>query len=193
MSDIVIAGVGGQGIVLASKLVARTALSRGLFVRTSETIGMAQRGGSVVSHIRVGDAVHSPLVVPGTADTLVGFEPGEAVRALPYLRPGGTVVVSARAVPPVTAALTRSRYDGAEMLEYLQRCRPHTVVVDGDAVCARVGSPRVLNTALLGAAAAVGALSFTVEEIEETIRTTLPEKFVQMNVDALRAGAQQAE
>lgn len=194
--DLIIAGVGGQGIVLASKLIARTALAAGCTARTSETIGMAQRGGSVVSHVRVGEAgapVHSPLVPLGSARTVLGFEPGEAVRALPYLAAGGTVVVNARPVPPVTAALTRTEYDGSEMLAYLGRCGPTLVVVDGDAVCAEVGSPKVLNTALLGAAAAAGALGFTVDEIERTIRATMPERFVEMNVRALRAGARQVK
>lgn len=190
-TNLIIAGVGGQGIVLASKLVARTAMRNGLFVRTSETIGMAQRGGSVVSHVRMGEAVYSPLVAPGSAQAVIGFEPGEAVRCLPYLRPGGTVVVNARAVPPVTAALARSVYDGREMLEYLGRCGARLVVIDGDAVCAEVGSPKVLNTALLGAAAAAGAIGFALDEVEATIRATLPERFVEMNVQALRAGARQ--
>lgn len=192
-TDLIIAGVGGQGIVLASKLVARTALRNGVFARTSETIGMAQRGGSVTSHVRMGDTVHAPMVALHSAHALMGFEPGEAVRALPYLRPGGTVIVNARPIPPVTAALTRSEYDGREMLAYLSRCGARLVVIDGDAICAVVGSPKVLNIALLGAAAATGALRFGVGEIEETVRATMPERYVDMNVQALRYGAAQAE
>jgi len=194
-TNLIIAGVGGQGIVLASKLIARTAMRQGLPVRTSETIGMAQRGGSVVTHVRIGgfgEAVHSPLVPVGSAQVLIGFEPGEAVRALPYLMPGGTVVVNTRPIPPVTAALTRSEYDGSEMLEYLGRCGARLIVVDGDAIAAEVGSPKVLNTALLGAAAAAGALGLSVEEVEETIRSTMPERFVEMNVLSLRCGARHA-
>lgn len=190
-ADIIIAGVGGQGIVLASKLVARAALAKGLFVRTSETIGMAQRGGSVVSHIRIGASVHSPMVAPGAAQAIIGFEPGEAVRALAYLRPGGDVVVSARAIPPVTSALSRSDYDGSEMLAYLERCGARLTVVDGDAVCAEVGSRKVLNTALLGAAAACGALGLSLEELEAAVRETVPARFVEMNVMALKRGASQ--
>ncbi len=190
-TNLILAGVGGQGIVLASKLVARTALARGLAVRTSETIGMAQRGGSVVSHVRIGDAIFSPLVAPGTAETILGFEPGEAVRALPYLKPQGTIVVNARAIPPVTAALTRSDYDGSDMLAYLGRCGARVIVVDGDAVCAGVGSTKVLNSALLGAAAAAGTIGFTVEEVAETMRDSLPARFVEMNIRALQGGAGQ--
>ena len=82
-------GVGGQGVVLASRLIAYAAMEQGDFVRTTETIGMAQRGGSVVSHVRAGEEVHSPLIPAGGADVILAFEPGEAVRCLPYLKEGG--------------------------------------------------------------------------------------------------------
>lgn len=188
-ADIVIAGVGGQGIVLASKLLARAAMRAGLFVRTSETIGMAQRGGSVTSHVRIGEVVHAPMVALGTADALIGFEPGEAVRCLPYLAPGGTIVVDSDPVPPVTAALARGSYDGREMLDFLATCDARVIVVDGRAACEAAGSPKVLNTALLGAAAAAGALGFSVGDLEAVVTESLPERHVAMNVEALRAGA----
>lgn len=187
--NLIFAGVGGQGIVLAAKLVSHAALREGLFVRTAETIGMAQRGGSVVSHVRIGDHVFSPLVPKGTADAILGFEPAEAVRCLSYLRPGGTVVVSDRAVAPVSAALTESSYDGSEMLAYLRGCGNRVVVVDASAVVAAGGSPKVLNTGLLGAAAAAGVLGVCVEEMESVIAEVVPARFVEMNVAALRAGA----
>lgn len=193
-NNLVIAGVGGQGTVLAAKLVARTAMDAGLAVRTSETIGMAQRGGSVVSHVRISDApIASPLMPPGTADTLLGFEPGEAVRCLPFLKPGGTIVVTPHTVAPVAAALTETEYSGSAMIDYLRRCAGRIVVVDGDAVCAEVGSPKVLNVALIGAAAAAGALGLTLEQIEAALRKSLRPKLVDMNVKALHAGAREAE
>ncbi len=131
--SIILAGVGGQGTVLASKLIAKAAQNRGLHVRTAETIGMAQRGGCVVSHVRFGDAVYSPMVPKRSADALIGFEPAEAVRCLPYLKDGGVAVVSGKAVKPVTAALSGSGYDGAEALEYLRGQVSRLIVVDGDA------------------------------------------------------------
>ena len=91
-ANVILAGVGGQGAVLASKLLARAAMGRGLSVKTAETIGMAQRGGSVFSHVRMGEGAHSPLIGRGRADSIVAFEPAEAVRQLPFLRPGGMVV-----------------------------------------------------------------------------------------------------
>lgn len=188
--DLIFCGVGGQGIVLASKLVAQAALDAGLIVHTAETIGMAQRGGSVTSHVRIGAHAHSPLIPLGTAAAIVAFEPAEAVRCLPYLAPGrGAVIVSQRAVPPVTAALARLEYDGAEMLGYLRECGERVIVVDGDAVCTACGSPKVLNTALLGAAAEAGVLGVSASDLERVIRHTLPERFIEMNVQALALGA----
>lgn len=191
--DLIIAGVGGQGIVLASKLIARAALAAGHFVRTSETIGMAQRGGTVVSHVRIGagpDEVASPMVGARSAVAILGFEPGEAVRALPYLAPGGVVIANIRAIPPVTAALARMDYDGREMLEHLAVCDARLVAVDADAVCKAVGSAKVLNVAMLGAAAESGAVGYSVDQFEDVIRTTMPARFVDMNVAALRGGAE---
>lgn len=193
-ANIVIAGVGGQGTVLAAKLVARAAMDAGLSVRTSETIGMAQRGGSVVSHVRISDAsVASPLMPPGGADMLLGFEPGEAVRCLPFLKPGGAVVVNAHTVAPVAAALTDTEYSGPAMIDTLRRCAGRLVVVDGDAICAEVGSPKVLNVALIGAAAAAGALGLTLAQIEAALRKSLRPRLVDMNVRALHAGARESE
>jgi len=192
-ANLVIAGVGGQGTVLAAKLVARAAMDAGLAVRTSETIGMAQRGGSVVSHVRIADTpIASPLMPPGSADTLLGFEPGEAVRCLSLLRPGGTVVVNAHTVAPVAAALAETEYSGPVMIDYLRRCGGRVVVVDGDAICAEIGSPKVLNVALIGAAAATEALGLTIDQIETALRKSLRPKLVDMNVKALHAGARAA-
>jgi indolepyruvate ferredoxin oxidoreductase beta subunit len=192
-ANLVIAGVGGQGTVLAAKLVARAAMDAGLNVRTSETIGMAQRGGSVVSHVRIADTpVASPLMPPGSADTLLGFEPGEAVRCLPFLKPGGTIVVNARTVAPVTAALAQTEYSGETMIDYLRKCGGCIVVIDGDAICAEIGSPKVINVALIGAAAATGALGLTLDNIEDALRKSLRPKLVDMNVKALHAGARAA-
>ena len=114
-------GVGGQGVVLASKLIAYAAMEKGLNVRTSETIGMSQRGGSVVTHVRMGETVHSPMIPKGTADVIMAFEPAEAVRNLSYLKEDGVMVVDKKAVKPVTATLMQSNYDGQEALEYLQK------------------------------------------------------------------------
>ncbi|PSH04157.1 MAG: pyruvate ferredoxin oxidoreductase [Acidobacteria bacterium] len=189
-TNLIIAGVGGQGIVLASKLVAYAAINQGMAVRTSETLGMAQRGGSVVSHVRVSEtAIASPLVPLGAADVLLGFEPGEAVRCLPYLRSGGCVVVNTHPVAPVSAALAQKEYNGKEMIAHLGQCGAQLMVIDGNAICAEVGSPKVLNVALLGAVAAAGVLCFTVQQLEAAIRASVRKAFVDMNIQALHCGA----
>ena len=111
MLNILLTGVGGQGTVLAAKVLAQAALEKGWQVRTAETIGMAQRGGNVVSHVRIGnkgEQVHAPLVSRGTADLIIAFEPAEAARVLSYLAPAGTLVFATTSVQPVTAALSKN-------------------------------------------------------------------------------------
>ena len=98
--NIILCGVGGQGTVLASRLISAAAMARNIPVLSAETIGMAQRGGSVFSHLRMGEGIHSPMIARGEADLLLGFEPGETARMLPFLRPGGQVIVSSRPVTP---------------------------------------------------------------------------------------------
>lgn len=122
MIDILLAGVGGQGTVLAAKVLAQAAQSRGWQVRTAETIGMAQRGGNVTSHVRMGsngEAVFSPLITPGTADMVIALEPGEAARALPFLAPGGVLVTATTAIQPVTAALSSMPYRAGDVVAAL--------------------------------------------------------------------------
>lgn len=188
----ILAGVGGQGTVLASKLIAQAAMDKGLNARTAETIGMAQRGGCVVSHLRIGDEIHSPMIPKHSADLILGFEPAEAVRCLPYLKKEGIVVVSKKAIKPVTASLSDSTYDGTEMLDVLQKAAAKVVVVDGDKICEACGSAKVLNVALLGAACATGILGLTIGEIEIAIKERVAPRFIEMNTKALTAGANAA-
>lgn len=187
MRNILLAGVGGQGTVLASRLIAGAAIARGEIAHTAETIGMAQRGGCVVSHVRVGADAHSPLIPRGAADVIIGFEPAEAVRALPYLKEGGTVVVCATAVKPVTDALADTAYEGGPMVDFLKAHAARVIVVDGDAVVAGCGSAKSLNIALLGAAAAAGVLGLTAVELAEVVEGLNP-RFREANRKALALG-----
>ena len=186
--SILLAGVGGQGTVLASKLIAQAAIDLGFPARTAETIGMAQRGGCVVSHVRIGDS-HSPLIPKGKADMIISFEPAEAVRCLPYLKEDGVVITTKKAIKPVTASLAGSSYNGTEMIDYLIRNQKSLVVVDGDNICQACGSAKVLNIALLGAACATGKLGISAESFVSAIEQRLPQKFVAMNLKALKLGA----
>lgn len=182
-------GVGGQGTVLAAKLLADAAISKGAEVKTTETIGMAQRGGSVVSHVRIGEDIHSPLMPMNSADIIIGFEPGEVVRNIAYLKKDGVVIVSPKAVKPVTASLTDSTYDGPEMIEYLKKNVNKVIVVDGESICKECGSLKVLNVALLGASIATGKVDITIDEIKEALLKRLPEKVHKLNIKALELGA----
>lgn len=183
--NILLCGVGGQGTVLASKLIAAAAMKKGLSVMSAETIGMAQRGGSVFSHIRIGDNLHSPMIAAGTADILIGFEPGETVRMLPYLKKDGQVIVSSHAIIPVTAVLSNGSYDPEAMLAYLKQTVAHLLVIDTEEACLALGSSKVLNILLLGAAIESGALGLTETEIKDAIKERLPERFHELNFRAL--------
>lgn len=183
--NIVLCGVGGQGTVLASKLISAAAMNLGIPVMSAETIGMAQRGGSVFSHLRMGEGIWSPMIALGTADLILGFEPGEAVRMLPYLKPEGQVVVSSRPVMPVTASLEGSNYSGGIMTDYLKQNVKDLVIVDTGRAVSDLGTAKVLNLVLLGAAVSTGALGLTKEDMEQAIRDKIPEKFHELNRKAL--------
>lgn len=183
--NIILCGVGGQGTILASRLIASAAMKKGLSIKTAETIGMAQRGGSVFSHLRIGEGAHSPLIAKGEADLIIGFEPGETVRQLPFLKKGGAVVVSSRPVMPVSALIGKSCYDAGEMLRYLQKNIQNLTMVDADLAARELGSAKVLNVVLLGAALRSGELGLEEGDLEEAVREGVPERFLELNRKAL--------
>ena len=190
-TNVILAGVGGQGAVLASKLLARAAMGRGLPVKTAETIGMAQRGGSVFSHVRLGEGAASPLIGRGRADAIVAFEPAEAVRQLPFLRQGGMVVTSDAPVVPVSAATGGPAYDLPAIMSYLRDRvgEKSLVVVDSAAAEAELGTARVLNVVLLGAAARAGALGpVTADDLEAAVRATVSPRFLDLDLRAIQKG-----
>ena len=177
--NIYITGVGGQGTVLASKLISLAAMKRGLNARTTEFIGMAQRGGHVFGHVRLGTEIFSPFVPVGGADLMIAFEPSEAVRHLSYLSAEGTLVVCDSAVYPITGS-----YEEGGMLDYLRSNVKNLIIVKGKPIkdhCAKT-----LNVALLGAAAQAGVFPFSPEEILEVI-SELP-KFKEENLTSFELG-----
>lgn len=184
-NDIVLCGTGGQGTVLASKLLATAAMQRGVPVKTAETIGMAQRGGSVFSHVRIGEGVSSPLIGKGRADLIIAFEPAEAVRQLGFLKPEGAVVVSNRPVVPVSSMTGGPAYDLAAIMEYLHATVRNLTVVDADRAARDLGSAKVLNVLLLGAACRTGAIGFTTEDIRAAVHARVKERFFELNDRAL--------
>ena len=182
--NILIAGVGGQGTVLASRLIASAAMKRGFNVRTTETIGMAQRGGSVIGHTRIGDDVFSPLIPEGCAHLLLAFEPAEAVRNLRYLSPQGTLIVCDSAIKPVTAALKGEPYEAETMTDYLKANVPGAIIIYGKALKAQCG--QTLNVALLGVAARSGVFPFDAEALIETVEE-MPQ-YREQNIASLNLG-----
>ncbi|CQR72064.1 indolepyruvate oxidoreductase subunit B [Sporomusa ovata DSM 2662] len=186
--DCLLAGVGGQGTVLASKIIAQTAISNQCFARTSETIGMAQRGGCVVSHVRIGDQNCSPAIPIGMADLIIGFEPAEALRNIGFLKSDGQLLVNINPIIPVTSSLGGSSYQAADMIDYLQSTRRQAVFVDGQKLCAAAGTAKVLNVIMLGVAIKQQLLPFSREEVLTTITENLPAKFLELNRKALEIG-----
>lgn len=184
--NILITGVGGQGTVLSSRILAQAAQDMGFFVTTAETIGMAQRGGSVLSHVRIGQKDVSPLIPEGKADLIIAFEPAEAVRALPYLAPGGSMLVNTREVIPVTCA-ENNTYDKDAYLAHLKTHVTSLFTVDTEERLKALGSYKVLNTVMLGQALKFNLLPFSKEDLGRTITRYLPEKFHQINKQALDA------
>lgn len=185
--DILLCGVGGQGTVLASKILAAAAMNAGETVHSAETIGMAQRGGSVTSHVRIGES-YSPLIPIGNADIIMAFEPSEAVRNLEFLKADGIVIVNRVPVKPVTEALKDTGYDGSEMIEYLRK-KCNCIVVDSGAF----ESARFLNVGMLGVAVGCGKLGFDKQQILYEIEKRVPRKYLEVNKKAFEKGIEMGE
>ncbi|MDP4092619.1 MAG: indolepyruvate oxidoreductase subunit beta [Bacillota bacterium] len=186
--DILIAGVGGQGTVLASRLLAAAAIDEGYFVRTSETIGMAQRGGCVVSHIRIDSKEASPVIPWGKADILIGFEPSEAARNIYRLSEEGSCIVNTKEIKPVTASLGTVSYDIDAVNKYISANSKKAVFIDGYSLAQKAGSVKALNIVLLGATAAESLLPFGKSSIEKAIKDNVNPKFMDMNIKAFNYG-----
>ena len=188
MFNCLIAGVGGQGTVLASKLIAAAAMNRGFDVRTTETIGMAQRGGSVISHIRIAKSlseISSPIIPVGKADAIIAFEPSEAVRQLPFLSAGGHMIVCDTAIKPA-GSFDGVPYEGKDMIDFLKDNIKNLVVVDGYEIMKQ--SAKALNVALLGAATESGIFPFDADAMREVLVELMPERFIELNNIAFELG-----
>ena len=181
--NIIICGVGGQGTVLAAKVLSQAAISNGERVLSAETIGMAQRGGSVVSHVRIGEDVFSPLVPQGQADVLIAFEAAEAVRNIAFLKQGGSVIVNKKVVQPVTASLSGKAFDENEMISFLEKVAGNVIAVDTDQACKDLGSSKVVNMVLLGAASKTGLISK--DELKAALKLLVKPEFYELNVRAI--------
>jgi indolepyruvate ferredoxin oxidoreductase beta subunit len=183
--NVFLAGVGGQGILLASEVIGEALLRAGHDVKKSEVHGMAQRGGAVTTHLRYGAKVYSPLIEPGTADLLIAFEKLEALRFIHYLKPGGVAVVNSQEIPPAPVSAGRERYpEGIE--ERLREATSHVYLVDALAAALALREVRAVNMVMAGAASHFLPLSDAA--YAEAVRVRLPARVVEVNLQAFRAG-----
>ena len=182
--NIMIVGVGGQGTLLTSRIIGKTALAAGLDVKISEVHGMAQRGGSVVTFVRFGERVFEPVCEEGEVDVLIAFERLEALRYAHFLKKDGVLVANDHRIDPMTVTTGKAAYP-ENILEGLSA--EHTVVsLDGGAIAREIGNSRVLNSVVLGAAAR--HIGFTEEAWLSVLTETVPPKTVAVNEAAFRAG-----
>ena len=187
--NILIAGVGGQGVLLTSKIIAEAALLQGLDVKQSEVHGMAQRGGSVLSQVRFGEKVFSPIVSEGEADLLIGFEPLETARYLHFLREGGVVVYNTRSIGTIGVSIGKEAYP-QDIHETIQKNTPQVHPFDATNVAVEVGEKRAVNLVLLGAALRFLPLDPSV--VDNAITNSVPKKLLDLNRKAFQAGKGQA-
>lgn len=187
---IVIAGVGGQGTLLASRLLAEASIKTGLSVKIGETYGMAQRGGPVMSHIQIGGNANNPQIMKGEADVLLGFEPAEAVRrGVTYLKKDGLALINSRVTAPVEVISGMIQYpDMDKMLGLLKQVTENIVVYDATGIAEEAGDPITTNIVMLGALVKSGLLPFSEEIVLETLRTSLRPQFLELNLRAFELG-----
>lgn len=185
--NILIAGVGGQGVVLASDIVGEAALAAGYDIKKTDTLGMAQRGGSVISHVRIGQRVWSPLIKEGEVDIIVAFEKLEAARWSHYLRPGAIAIVNNQVVPPLSVNLGNERYPSdEEIINILRQWTDRIYFVDGTSRVRELGNIRTLNIFMLGCVSFF--LPLKVHIWKNTIFQHLPSKIQQINITAFDQG-----
>ncbi|OGO38701.1 MAG: hypothetical protein A2147_02075 [Chloroflexi bacterium RBG_16_57_8] len=184
---LLVTGVGGQGVVLASDILGEAAMAAGYDVKKTDTLGMAQRGGSVVSHVRIGPKVWSPLIGEGEVDLLLAFEKLEAARWVNHLRSGATVIVNQHAQPPLAVNLGYEQYPSDEEVKRILGGRTQNVFyVEGNEQARKAGDVRALNTFMLGCASCFMPLK--VQVWKDTIAQRVPQRVREINMVAFDAG-----
>jgi len=187
--NIVLAGVGGQGILLAAEILGTAAVMEGLNVRVGEIHGMAQRGGAVISTVRMGEKVFSPLILDGNADVVLGFEPLETLRNAKYASEKTLILMGDEKVPPPAITLKGEAYPPIEeILKKLQRFSKNIIIVEASKLAKEAGSVMVQNSVLLGALAATGKAPVKKENLIKALRELVPSKYVDVNVKAFELG-----
>ena len=182
--NIMVVGVGGQGTLLTSRIIGKTALSSGFDVKLSEVHGMAQRGGSVVTFVRFGERVYEPVVEEGSVDVLISFERLEALRYAHYLSANGVIIVNDARIDPMTVVIGAASYPEGILEELNAEHKVYSI--DGASIAKGLGNSKVLNSVVLGLAARY--IGFTKEEWLEVLSRTVPAKTVDINRLAFEAG-----
>jgi indolepyruvate ferredoxin oxidoreductase beta subunit len=182
--NIMIVGVGGQGTLLTSRIIGKTALEMGNDVKISEVHGMAQRGGSVVTFVRYGEKVWEPVVEEGTADVIIAFERLEAMRYAHYLKKDGVLVVNDCRIDPMTVVIGAKQYP-ENIIETLKQTH-NVYAIDGQKIAKELGNSKVLNSVVLGYAAK--HIGFEKEAFIDMVKKTVPAKTIELNVKAFEAG-----
>lgn len=183
--NIMIVGVGGQGSLLASKLLGRLLLNRGYDVKVSEVHGMSQRGGSVVTYVRFGDKVYSPIIDKGQADFIVSFELLEAARWTEYLKPEGRIVVNTQEINPMPVITGAAQYP-ANLVETMCKEGLNVNAFDALELAEKAGSPKAVNIVLMGHLS--NFFDFTLDEWMTALEASVPAKFMELNKKAFQMG-----
>jgi indolepyruvate ferredoxin oxidoreductase beta subunit len=187
MTNFMLVGVGGQGTILASNILAELGIRLGYDVKKAEVHGMSQRGGSVVSHLRWGAKVFAPIVSKGEVDILLAFEEVEAARYIEFLKPGGLLLINDYAIKPVTVSSGKSTYPQKESLQAIfSRATDNMHWVKGIDIAEDLGNPKIANVVLLGALSVL--LDMPPLDWEAVIQLRVPEKFLAINLQAFQAG-----
>lgn len=187
--NVIICGVGGQGVVLMSELLGNAAVKDGLDVRGSEVLGMAQRGGSVFSNIRIGSEVYAPLIPEGRCDILIAVEPSEAMRNIVYLSESSLVILNTRKVVPFTVFLGKSGYPSLdEIVEKLTKVSGRVIPLDAAQIAEEAGNLLSTNVVMLGALFGTGRMPIEIETMKAVIRTRFPDRAASVNITAFELG-----
>jgi len=181
--NIMIVGVGGQGTLLASKLLGRLLTDAGYEVKVSEVHGMSQRGGSVVTYIRYGDCVASPLIEPGCADYIISFELLEAARWLPYLKKGGKLISNSQQIAPMPVITGAAEYPSG-LEDAIRQAAPGADIIDACSIATAAGSAKAVNIALLGRASRY--FDFSEEQWVRALEACVPGRFIELNKTAFK-------
>ena len=182
--NIMIVGVGGQGTLLASRILGNTVIGEGYDVKVSEVHGMSQRGGSVVTYVKYGKEVYSPIIDEGCADIILAFELLEAYRALPYLKKGGKMIVNAQEINPMPVITGAMEYP--KDIEGKLKASADAIVIDALSAASEAGNPKAVNVVLIGVLAKASEIAY--EKWVETIKATVPAKFLDVNLKAFDIG-----